>query len=67
MFSDSKVMKCFVGDYSTWREGEAWAGDEAVLDARNGSVIIRFDDEVVPESPRGSFFGIWSRLFGAFS
>ena len=65
-FSDVRTKKCFLGDYSTWRDGEAWSGDEAVIDSRNGSVRIQFDDEVVSEGPRGPFFGMWSRLFGGW-
>ena len=65
-FSDMRTKKCFLGDYSTWRDGEAWSGDEAVIDSRNGSVRIQFDDEVVSEGPRGPFFGMWSRLFGGW-
>ena len=59
-----RTKKCFVGDFSMWREGETWMGDEVVVDAKNGSVKIQFDDEVTPEGSRGTLFGLWSRLFG---
>jgi len=42
----AQTRRCFVGDYSAWREGEEWWGDEAVLDAHDGAVKIKFDDEV---------------------
>lgn len=58
-FSEVKTRKCFLGDYSAWRDGEAWLGDEAVLDVHDGSVKIQFDDEVVPDRPKG----FWAKLF----
>jgi hypothetical protein len=59
-FSEVKTRKkYFVGDYSAWRDGDAWLGDEAVLDVHDGSVTIQFDDEPVPERPRG----FWAKLF----
>ena len=56
-----------MGDYSTWRDGKAWTGDEVVIDSKNGSVRIQFDDEVVPDGPKGPFSGMWSRWFGGWS
>jgi hypothetical protein len=44
-----------VGDYSTWRDGETWIGDAAVVEAKNGSVRVFFDDEAIPESRRAPF------------
>jgi hypothetical protein len=57
----AKTRKYFVGDYSSWRDGNAWLGDEAVLDVDDGSVRIQFDDEVL-ESPKG----FWAKLFGQY-
>lgn len=66
-FSDMRTKKCFVGDYSTWRDGETWTGDEAVIESKNGSVRIQFDDEVVPEGSKSPLFTMWSKLFGGWS
>jgi hypothetical protein len=63
-FSDMRTRKCFVGDYSTWRDGETWIGDAAVVEAKNGSVRVFFDDEAIPESPKSPLFGLLSKLFG---
>jgi hypothetical protein len=57
----AKARKCFLGDYSSWRDGDAWLGDEAGLDVDDGSVRIQFDDEVL-ESPKG----FWAKLFDQY-
>ena len=65
-FSYMKTRKCFMGDYSTYRDDEPWTGDEAVIEAKNGSVKIQYDDEVAPESDflKTGLFSFWGKLFG---
>lgn len=57
-FSEMETRKCFVGDYSAWRDTDAWLGDEAVLDVHDGSVKIQFDDEIVPRRSKS----FWAKL-----
>ncbi|KAJ7488113.1 hypothetical protein FB451DRAFT_1391064 [Mycena latifolia] len=62
-----RTRRCFVGDFSDWAEGEAWGGDEVIVESGNGSVKIQFDAEadlgggVGKEKGKGAFFG---RLLG---
>ncbi|KAG6865379.1 hypothetical protein C0991_003082 [Blastosporella zonata] len=63
-FSDvNKTYKCFIGDHSAIAEGGEWEGDEVVVDARNGSVKVHYDDELSYDNgdKKSGFFG---RLFG---
>ncbi|KAG6879624.1 hypothetical protein C0992_000459 [Termitomyces sp. T32_za158] len=46
-FSDvDRMHRCFVGDFSAVQEGQEWQGDEVVIDARNGSVKVHYEEEV---------------------
>jgi hypothetical protein len=64
----SKTRRGFVGDFSGWTEGEdGWKGDEAILETKNGSVKVYYDDEVIESlefiKPK---VGIISRIFTRF-
>jgi hypothetical protein len=65
-FSEITTRRCFMGDYSAWREGEPWTGDEIVVEAKNGSLKLQYVDEVTAESqgPKMGLSGFWSKLFG---
>lgn len=61
-FSDiNRTRRSFIGDFSEWTDQESWTGDEVVVDARNGTVKVQFDDEVHDTAKSRGFFG---RLFG---
>lgn len=61
-FNDvDRMHKCFIGDFPALKEGEKWQGDEIVIDARNGSVKVHYEDEVedrVEKQP-----GIFGNIF----
>ncbi|KAG5719100.1 hypothetical protein E4T56_gene2102 [Termitomyces sp. T112] len=49
-FSDIERMhRCFIGDYSAIMEGQEWQGDEVVIDARNGSVNVHYEGEILDQ------------------
>ena len=61
-----KTTRSFVGDFSPWIEGEdEWKGDEVILETKNGSVKVHYDDEVIESL--GSIIkakvGMISRMF----
>jgi len=63
VFSDvGKTRKAFLGDFSGLRDDEAWEGDEIMLESKDGSVWVHFDDEHKDQAKNNkSFFG---KMFG---
>jgi hypothetical protein len=60
-FSEVNSMrKCFVGDFTEDYGEERWNGDEVTVEAKNGSVKVKYVDEVKPKLENKGFF---SRMF----
>lgn len=57
-----RTRRCFIGDYSELTDDGEWQGDEVIVEARNGSVKVQYDDEVQEKGERKS--GFFGRLFG---
>jgi len=55
------VQRSFLGYFnpSQWEIGTPWEGDELLIESKNGSVNVSFDDEAT--APSGQSF--FSRLF----